>query len=95
MLEFGRRRRGHCSLEMGKSGKSASSWGLSEGEADGEQEELCPLPPRSERVGMWQGGLPSGARHGGTGEKALVRLELKSREGRMGGRSGGRHGARG
>jgi hypothetical protein len=38
MSEFGWRRRGHCSSEMGKSGKSASSWGLSEGEADGEQE---------------------------------------------------------
>jgi hypothetical protein len=38
MSEFGQRRRGHCSPEMGKSGKSVSSWGLSEGEADREQE---------------------------------------------------------
>jgi hypothetical protein len=66
-----------------------SSWGVSEGEADGEQEGVCPLPPRSERVGMWRGGLPSGARHGGTGEKALVQLELKPREGRMGGKKWG------
>jgi hypothetical protein len=85
MLEFGRRRRGHCSPKKGKSGKSMSSWGLRKGEAEGEQEGACPLPPRSEGVGMWRGGLPSGARHGGTGEKALVRLELKPREGRMGG----------
>jgi hypothetical protein len=38
MSEFGWRRQGHCSSKMGKSGKSASSWGLSEGEADREQE---------------------------------------------------------
>jgi hypothetical protein len=80
--------------QKGKSGKSASSWGLSEGEVDREQ-GVCSLPPRSERVGMWRGGLLSGARHDSTGEKALVRLDMKLREGRMGGRSGGRHEVRG
>jgi hypothetical protein len=84
MPEFGRRRRGHCSAKKGKSEKSVSSWGLSEGEADGEQEGACSLPPRSERMGMWRGGLPLGARHSSTGKKALVRLELKPREGGMG-----------
>jgi hypothetical protein len=40
---------------------------------------------RSERVGRWRGGLPSGARLDGNGRRALGRLELKSRERRMGG----------
>jgi hypothetical protein len=86
--EFGQRRQGHCSPKMGKSGKSMNSWSLSEGEADGEQEGVCLLPPCSERVGMWRGGLPSGAQHGGTGERALGWLELKLREGRVGGGGG-------
>jgi hypothetical protein len=38
----------------------------------------------SEMAGRWRGGLPSGARLGSNGRRALGQLELKPRERRMG-----------